>query len=84
MRRAHALLLVPAVVVGGMLAGCGDSHSTKPAPNRDPQKGFVKVWSKDGENLDNPTYKRCDGTTLVYLVYRGIAVIPNSPECTAK
>ena len=59
--------------------------------NTDPRNGWVEVFIGAGnQREDKPQniFKRCDGTTLVYIadgfytdVADGITVIADSPEC---
>lgn len=59
------------LVVAIGLSACGaDQYSDG---NKDPHRGWVKV--------SNYTWKKCDGTTMVYEIDRGGSTVPNSPEC---
>lgn len=76
------------VVAGGALVGCGVpsepvAQNTTPSVQRgegtDPTKGWVKVWG------DDSSYKRCDGTTMLYRYYQsygdGFTSVKDHPEC---
>ncbi len=80
-----------------MMAACsagpvpGVQNTDQPPPvegNTNPKLGWVQVFPNDGSSVrssGNIIEKRCDHTTLVFRRYMndsGIAVIPNSPECT--
>lgn len=87
---ASALLLVATSACATPAASTqsDDQPPTKSQPqaNTDPRKGWVVV-EKDRYSAE--TYysleKRCDGTTLIYVLIGskkgGPAVVLNSPEC---
>ena len=90
--RAGVLGAIGLTVVA-CLAGCGDGSmidtaatptSTQVASaTRSPKTGWVVVYQGQGNSPS--VYKRCDGTTLMYVAYGyhsgGISVVANSPEC---
>ncbi len=78
-------VLAPLVLV---LAACGseDSGSGLAQTADNPRDGWVALPSVPLANdTDIEIWKRCDGTTLVYVsdgAYAGgIATVPDSPEC---
>ena len=79
--RTTALAIV--VIASVMLTGCnsdsssGTTVSVSPPPPPDPRVQSVRVWP------DEPFFKRCDGTTLLYYDgrnYKAISVDPIAPN----
>lgn len=76
------LAIVIAFVVGFALLTAGDkddrveSTSTGTNISDNVDTGWVKVWENDVD-----TYKRCDGSSMVYSDRIGLTVVPNSQEC---
>lgn len=71
-------------VLAAVNAGCSTGAAADEPTVTDPRAGAVKMYGDAGIFWDQ-VEKRCDGTTLLYLVNDGeeggLAAIPNSPEC---
>ena len=87
---ASALLLVATAACATPAASTQSDErpptESQPQANTDPRKGWVVVekdryWAGTYYSLE----KRCDGTTLIYVLIDGKkggpAVVPISPEC---
>lgn len=86
MRRTLRAVAVIVMMTGLTLSAAGCAENTPPqttnptnSPTTDPRSEWVLV--NTGGNYSN-IYKRCDGSTLLYQSRGGLAVIPDSPECT--
>ncbi len=78
MKRAFIALVI--VILCDTMAACDGVGALSQAPETDPRKGAVQIFSDD-----NRFYKRCDETTLIYWFggdHRGgLTAVPDSPEC---
>lgn len=87
MRRKLLGVIVGTITSVALLASCGPAQSsseeTRPEQNTDPKVGWVHVFT---DPKDVSVHKKCDGSTLVYVMYEyrsgGLTAIANSPECS--
>lgn len=87
MRRKLLGVIVGTITSVALLASCGPAQSsseeTRPERNTDPKVGWVHVFTGP---KDVNVHKKCDGSTLVYVMYEyrsgGLTAIANSPECS--
>ena len=87
MRRKLLGLIASSIAGVVLLVSCGPSQSsseeTRPERNTDPKVGWVHVFT---DPKDVSVHKKCDGSTLVYVMYEyrsgGLTAIANSPECS--
>jgi len=75
-----------AIAAAVLLAACaGSSAAADDPPNRDARADWVSLGDVPDSGLSNELWKRCDGTTLVYVLIGynkgGPAVLADSPEC---
>lgn len=87
MRRKLLGVIVGTITSVALLVSCGPAQSsseeTRPERNTDPKVGWVHVFT---DPKDVSVHKKCDGSTLVYVMYEyrsgGLTAIANSPECS--
>lgn len=87
MRRKLLGVIVGTITSVALLVSCGPAQSSseevRPERNTDPKVGWVHVFT---DPKDVSVHKKCDGSTLVYVMYEyrsgGLTAIANSPECS--